>query len=332
MSTIREVSRRARVSPSTVSRVLNGTVPVSETIKRRVLEAVEALNYQPNTFARGLVTNRSGGVGVAINELTSPFYGAIVRGIEAVIEDAGMHLLVSSGHAEAKREREAIEFLRQRRSDALIVQVEALDDEALLEWARDETPLVIIGRLVPELAGRCIHLDNEKGGFLATQHLIDSGHKHIAHITGPLSMQDSRARLQGYRRALEAAGLRYDERFVVESDYQEEGGQQATKRLLARRLDMSAIFVGNDQMAAGALHVLREEGLRVPEDISLVGYDDVLFARYLYPSLTTVRQPLVEMGCAAAHLALAALAEKETEVKRKFEPELVIRHSVRRLE
>lgn len=329
MPTIREVSRRAKVSPSTVSRVLNGTVPVAEATKKRVLAAVEALNYRPNTFARGLATNRSGGVGVAINELTSPFYGAIVRGIEAEVEAAGMHLLVSSGHAEAERERQAVAFLRERRADALIVQVEATDDATLLEWARAETPLVVIGRLVPELA--CVYLDNEKGGFLATRHLLEQGHRRIAHITGPLSMQDSRARLHGYRRALEGAGLAYDERFVVESNFQEEGGQQATKRLLARELGISAIFVGNDQMAAGALQVLREAGIAVPQAISLVGYDDVLFSRYLYPSLSTVRQPLVEMGGAAAQLALGALEHKEVGVRRKFEPELVIRQSVARL-
>lgn len=329
MSTIREVSRRAKVSPSTVSRVLNGTVPVAEATKKRVLAAVEELNYRPNTFARGLATNRSGGVGVAINELTSPFYGAIVRGIEAEVEAAGMHLLVSSGHAEAERERRAVEFLRERRADALIVQVEATDDATLLEWARDQAPLVVIGRLVPELA--CVYLDNEKGGFLATRHLLEQGHRRIAHITGPLAMQDSRARLQGYRRALEAAKLGYDERFVVESDFQEEGGQRATRRLLARGLGISAIFAGNDQMAAGALQVLREAGLRVPDDISLVGYDDVLFSRYLYPGLSTVRQPLIEMGRAAARLALGALEGKEVEVRRKFEPELVIRQSVARL-
>ena len=335
MPTIKEVSHHAKVSPATVSRVLNGTVPVASDTKKRVLDAVEKLNYQPNVFARGLVTNRSGGIGVVVNEISSPYYSGIVRSIEAVIEAAGMHLIVSSGHADAAFERKAASYLVQRRSDALILQLETLSDVELLRWLEhhlpEETPVVIMGRNITELGERCIYLDNEKGGFLATQHLLEQGHRRIAHITGPLAIKDSRDRLQGYRRALEAAELPYDETFVVEADFTEEGGQHAAQRLLSRKLDLSAIFSANDQMAAGILHTLRAHGLDIPRDISLVGYDDVFIARYFYPALTTVQQPLEEMGRAAAHLALAALEGREVEVTRKFEPELVVRQSVKRL-
>ena len=218
MPTIKEVSRHAQVSPATVSRVLNGTVPVANDTKKRVLDAVKKLNYQPNAFARGLVTNRSGGIGVVINEISSPYYSGIVRGIENVVEEAGMHLVVSSGHADEKFERKAAGYLLQRRSDALILHLETMSDVELLGWLEQnlpaETPVVIMGRHVTELGNRCIYLDNEKGGFLATQHLLERGHRHIAHITGPLAMKDSRDRLQGYRRALEAAGLPYNEAYV----------------------------------------------------------------------------------------------------------------------
>ena len=188
-----------------------------------------------------------------------------------------------------------------------------------------------MGRYITELGSRCIYLDNEKGGFLATQHLLERGHEHIAHITGPLAMKDSRDRLQGYRRALEAAGLPYNETYVVEADFTEKGGLRAAQWLLGRGLELSAIFAANDQMAAGILHTLRANDLEVPQDISLVGYDDVFIARYLYPALTTIQQPLWDMGQAAAHLVLAALDQRETEVTRKFEPELVVRQSVKRL-
>ena len=332
MPTIKEVSRHAGVSPATVSRVLNGNVPVADDTRRRVLDAVNKLNYRPNAFARGLVTNRSGGIGVVVNEISSPFYSGIVNGIEEVVEAADMHLIVSSGHADAKFERRAAEYLLERRSDALILHLETLSDYELLGWLEDnlpeDVPIVIVGRHLTELAGRCIYLDNEKGGCLATQHLIDEGHRHIAHISGPLAMKDSRDRLNGYRHALEAAGLYFDESYVLEANFTEEGGQHAAQRLLERGLDLTAIFAANDQMAAGVLHTLRENGLDVPSDISLVGYDDVFIARYLYPALTTIQQPLREMGRAAAQLALAALDKKETEVRRKFEPELVRRQSV----
>lgn len=331
MPTIKEVSRRAKVSPSTVSRVLNETVPVAADTRQRVLDAVKELDYQPNVFARGLVTNRSGGIGVVLNEISSPYYAGLIGGIEKVVEAEGGHLLVSSGHADAEKEREAVAFLRQRRSDAVIVQVDAATDYDLLAWAKSGPPLIIFGRNVAELTGSCVYLDNEQGGFLATQHLIDNGHRRIAHITGPLWVQDSRARLQGYRRALSANRLPFDELLVVEGDFAEAGGQLAMTRLLERRVNLSAVFVGNDQMALGALTALREAGCRVPNDISLVGYDDVLFARYLSPSLTTIRQPLFEMGQAAARLAVARLKGTETEVKRSFEPELIVRTSVQDL-
>lgn len=335
MPTIKEVSRHAKVSPATVSRVLNGTVPVATDTKKRVLDAVEKLNYQPNAFARGLVTNRSGGIGVVVNEISSPYYSGIVRGIEHVVEAAGMHLIVSSSHADARLEQRAAEYLLQRRADALILHLETVSDAELLQWLEQnlpvDMPVVIVGRYVAELEDACICLDNEKGGFLATQHLLEHGHRHIAHITGPLGMKDSRDRLQGYRRALEAAGLVYDEAYVVEADFNEDGGALAAERLLARGLELSAIFSANDQMAAGILHTLRANGLDVPNDISIVGYDDVFIARYLYPALTTIQQPLWKMGEAAAHLALAALNRQEREVKRNFEPELVVRQSVARL-
>lgn len=334
MATIKEVSRHANVSPSTVSRVLNGTAAVNNETKQRVLEAVEKLNYQPNAFAQGLVTNRSGGIGVIVNEISSPYYSSIIQGIEEVIEAEDMHLLVSSGHADLQFERKAADYLKQRRADALIMHLESLPDDDLIQWLEhdfSDTPVILVGRYVPELDHLCIHLDNERGGFLATQYLISQGHKRIAHISGPLAMKDSRDRLQGYRRALEEAGLNYDENFVVEANFNETGGQRAAQRLLDRNLNVSAIFSGNDQMAFGILHTLREANLTIPNDISLVGYDDVYISKYLYPALTTIQQPLREMGRAAARAVIAALNHNGEEVTRKFEPKLVVRQSVRSL-
>ncbi len=290
---------------------------------------IEVLDYRPNAFARGLATNRSEGVGITVNDISSPFYGAVLRGVEDVVDEAGKHLLVSSGHARARDEREAVEFLLDRRADVVIVQVQALSDPELLEIVRGtETPIVVFGRRVAELEDRCIWLDNEAGGRLATEHLLARGHTKIRHSADPLSFPDSRARLHGYRRALEHVGIEYDERLVVESDFLEQGGSQSARRLLEREPELSAIFVGNDQMAAGALRTLRDADLRVPEDISIVGYDDVLLARYLFPALTTVRQPLRAMGRAAAEAALGILEPTGKEVRRRFAPELIVRQSV----
>jgi LacI family transcriptional regulator len=331
VTTIREVSRRAKVSMATVSRVLNNTVPVAEETRLRVLEAVEALGYKPNAFARGLVTNRSGAIGVVINEISSPFYSGIVRGIEEVVEARGLHLFVSSGHAKPELEERAVASLKERRADALILYLEALPDETIIAWAEQGTPVVVVGRFIPKLEGRCVYLDNVAGGYLATKHLLEQGHRHIAHLAGWLAIKDARERLEGYQRALKDAGLPFDERLVVEGNFTEEGGQRGAQELLSRAQPFTALVAGNDQMAAGALHTFRACGLRVPQDVSLIGYDDVLFARYLFPALTTIRQPLAEMGRAAAELALAALgADDPKEVITKFEPALVTRESVAR--
>jgi LacI family transcriptional regulator len=331
MATIREVSRLARVSPATVSRVLNGTTPVAPPTRERVLQAVAALDYTPNAFARGLATNRSGGIGLTVNEVSSPYFGAFIAGIEQVAREHGLHLMVSSGFAQAETERGSIEFLIGRRCDGLVVQAEGLPDEDLIDLVRGgPPPVVVFGRSVAEIEDACIVMKNEPGGALATQHLVACGHRRIGHVAGPLSFPDARERLHGYRRALEGAGIEYDERYVVESNFLEEGGARATARLLERVPDLTAIFFANDQMAAGGMRTLRESGRDVPGDVSVVGFDDVFLAQYLTPTLTTVRQPLVDMGRAAAHLLLARLGHEGREVVHRFDPELVERQSVAR--
>lgn len=333
MATIRDVSRYANVSASTVSRVVNGTAAVNAETKKRVLDAIAKLNYAPNAFARGLATNRSGGIGVVVNKVTSSYYGGMIEGIETVVQEHGMHLIVSSGHADVTKEKQAVEYLKQQRADALIMQLEAVSDKALLTWLKDEdfkdVPVVLIGRYVPELQDRCIHLDNEQGGYLATKHLIDCGHREIAHISGPLRMKDSRDRLDGYKRALESAGLNFDEDAVIEGEFTAESGQVAIKQLLDKKPDATAAFIANDLMTAGALRTLRDAGMNIPDDFSLVGYDDVFIAQYLFPELTTIQQPISAMGSAAAKLAISLLkGQPLTGEKTHFQPQLIRRQSV----
>jgi LacI family transcriptional regulator len=329
MATIKDVARLAKVSVSTASRVLNGVVPVSEAKRIAVLNAIEHLRYRPNVFARSLATNRSGGIGVVVNELSSPMYAAIIQGIEDVIEGQGMHMIVSSGHATRQLERTAYQFVMERRTDALILQLEATPDDDILALTKLDTPIVVVGRHIEELADRCIHLDNVYGGCVATRHLIERGHRRIAHITGNMALKDARDRVEGYRRALFEAGIPYDETLVVEGNFIEAGGHSGMHRLIDRDTGFTALFAANDQTAAGAMDVLRARGLRVPDDVSVIGFDDVFLARYVYPPLTTIRQPLVEMGQAAAWLTLSALGTHvREEVIRKFEPVMVERESV----
>lgn len=330
MTTIKDVSRRANVSPATVSRVLNGVVPVSHSKRVAVLAAIDELGYQPNAFARSLATNRSRAIGTLVSELSSAVYGDIIRGIESVAEAQGLHMVVSSGHASSEIERRSFAFLQERRTDALIVQVDATSDEELVTWACNTSlPVVVVGRHIPAIAERCVYLDNVAGGALATRHLLERGHRRIAHIAGLMRITDARDRLTGYRQALAENDLPFEEALVAEGGFTEDGGYRAMQQLLERDAGFTAVFAANDQSAAGALKALREAGLRVPDDISLVGFDDLLIAHYLYPALTTVLQPFAEMGQAAAWLALTALGiDEEKEVTRRFDPALVERDSV----
>ena len=331
MSTIREVSRAAGVSISTVSRVLNHSGPVSQGARARVLAAVEKLGYTPNVFARGLVTKRSGGVGATVTDLSDPFFGLMLKGIEERVERAGMHLIVTDGHGQVHAERESLAFLTRHHADAIIAYLQQVPDAEIVQWARPERPVVVVARNVPGIGPFCLYIDNVRGGDLATRHLIAMGHEQIAHISGPMALVDGRDRWEGYRSALRTAGLEYDPRRVVEADFTPEGGGAAMVRLLERDVPFTAVFAGNDQMAAGAMDVLRTRGRQIPGDVSVVGFDDLPMVRYLYAPLTTVRQPILEMGRAAADLALAALRGEEVEVSRGFEPELVVRHSVKRM-
>ena len=316
------------MSVATVSRVMNG-VSVTPANKAAVLAAIEELGYRPNAFARSLATDRSGAVGVVVNEVSGLFYGGIVLGIESVVEQHGLHLMVSSGHRVLDRERRAIDSLTQSRADALILLVSATSDYDLIDLAGRDRPVVVIGRHIEELAEHCVYVDNVYGGYVATRYLIDQGHERIAHLTGNLSMKDGRDRLEGYKAALREAGIEYRESLTVDSGFGEEGGHRGMERLLRRRDDFTAAFAANDQSAAGALLALREAGRLVPDDVSVVGFDDILLARYVSPALTTVGQPYVEMGKSAARIALQAMGiEPSGKIVRRFEPKLVVRESV----
>lgn len=329
MATIKEVSQFAQVSKATVSRVLNNPAMVSSATRARVLEAIESLNFWPNAFAQSLATNRSNSVGVVANGVASPYFGALLDGLGATLGAAGMHVMIADGHAQASTEARAAEFLAQRRADALILHLENPAQHDLSLWVRRGVPVVVLGREVAETGVAAVYHDHELGGRLATEHLLKHGHTRVAYLKGA-ALYPSQARFRGYCYALRAVGLPVEETLVIETEFGEEGGSAAVARLLAADTPFTALFAANDQMAAGAMIALREAGLEIPRDVSVVGYDDVTLARYVYPPLTTVHQPLREMGRAAARLALGALGRAprgEVEVKR-FEPVLVSRASV----
>jgi LacI family transcriptional regulator len=312
-ATLEEVARRAGVSPSTVSRILNGTARVRESKRKAVERAIAELDYHPNVMARGLAGGRSMSVGVITQDIASAFYNETLKGIEDSLSLAGYAPLCVSGHWNRDKEAERMALLVARRVDGIIVLTGMLDDATLLSYAQ-RLPLIITGRNLrgPNLFS--IQLGNEQAAYEATRHLIELGHTRIGHIAGPEANVDAQERLAGYRRALTEAGLPVDERLVAIGDFHEASGLLALNQLLESRLNFTALFVANDQMAYGARLALYRKGIRVPEDVSLVGFDDLPGSLYATPPLTTVRQPVYDLGKAAGGAMLQLIQGKPVSI------------------
>lgn len=332
MATIKEVSLLAGVSVATVSRVANGNRWVAVETQQRVKEAMKELGYQPNTSARALATNRTETIGMIVGDLSGPFYGDLMHRVEKTVRSQGKHLILTSSHGNLEDERDAIEFLLRRQVDALILQVDSLSDADLIAITeRIRTPIVLVNRYVPELAQHCVYINNETGGRLITEYFIQQGHREIACITGPLYKPDSRDRLQGFRQALDQAKLSFHQDWVVESDFTESGGSSAMERLLKRSSNCTAVFCENDLMAYGAIRYAKSQGIQVPQQLSVAGYDDIVMSAYIDPSLTTIHVPIGDMGEQAGKLACAMADKKILKINQHFNPHLIERDSVQPL-
>jgi LacI family transcriptional regulator len=328
--TLEQVAELAGVSPSTVSRILNGTAAVSQLKKDAVQAAIQELGFRPNPVARGLAGGRTLSVGVVTQIISSPFYGEALLGIERELEQAGYVPLFVSGNWHEDDERKAIETLLSRRVDGVIVLAGRIAD-AELSKVSDHLPVVVVGRHLsgPQLFS--FGFDNRLGARLATQHLIEQGHRRIAFIAGDLMHDDAVERQNGYFDALAAAGIAQDPHLIVQSDYTEAGGMLSVSRLLERDIHFTALFASNDQMAIGACLGLHRRNLRVPDDVSLVGFDDLIMARYAMPPLTTVRQSVYEIGIEAARAMLDMLRGNQPKAALPG-PQLVVRESTRRMQ
>ncbi|MBW8189860.1 LacI family transcriptional regulator [Neiella marina] len=328
MATIYEVSKLAGVSLATVSRVMNQNAYVTDETKKKVLDAMKELDYRPNSAAQSLALNRSDSVGVLVAELDGPFYGPVMSGVESELRKAGKHVIVAAGHDEEETEKEGVEFLIGRGCDALILLAETLSNEYLVELAKGSTPFVMLNRTTPGLESQCISLDNHLGGYMASKLLVDQGHREIAYISGPLWKHDAEDRYAGHKQALEEAGLTQDPELLFESDYREAGGSSGLLHLINSGKKFTALACANDEMASGAMMSAAQKGLSIPQDLSIVGFDNVHYARLLTPSLTTVEFPIHEMGKMAARWVLKnAYGKKKLSYNNYFSPKLIQRHS-----
>jgi LacI family transcriptional regulator len=323
------VARHALVSPATVSRLLNGTSPVSDALRRRIEQAMAELAYRPSPVARSLAGRPSGLIGVVVTDVQNPFYAAIMDGVESVAQQWDYTVILCNSAGDPRREQHALEQLHAHRVDGVVLAALDADDFALW-FTHAKFRVVCVNSSVRGGAYASIRCDDFGGGLLATQHLIGLGHRRIAHIAGaePTS-QPSRS--DGYLAALGEIGLSPDESLMERVEPHIGGGELATHRLLERdQAGPSAIFAHNDLVALGALKACRARGLRVPEDVSVMGYDDIWAAELADPPLTTVRQPAREMGAWAATQLLHILGTRATDgpvADRTLDCQLVVRAS-----
>jgi LacI family transcriptional regulator len=329
MATIYEVSEAAGVSLATVSRVVNGNSNVSQKTRDKVLSAMESLGYQPNTIAQSLASKRSNSVGILVSELHGSFFGNMMSAVELELRESGKHAIITAGHADEEKEKQGIEFLLSRRCDALILHVEAVSDEYLIELDKKKIPFVIINHKIEQLSDRCFYLDNEEAGYIAAKAVIEHGHKDIAYITGPALKEDAQLRLAGHKRAFDEAGIAMKDSLLVEGDYKQEGGVEGLRTLLNQKESFTALICANDEMASGAMSEAREQGMELPSELSIIGFDDVIFSEYMYPGLTTINNPVTTMGRMAARWVLKNVYDKKiSEIQNKFDPKLVVRDSL----
>jgi LacI family transcriptional regulator len=305
-STLRDVARLAGVSPSTVSRILNGSARVASDKRQAVEAAIERLRFKPNLSARSLRSGSTMTIGVLAQHFDSPYFGRAIQGLDDGLRGSGYSPIVVPGHWNPKEEAERMELLMARSVDAIAILGGFLPDADILRFAQQQ-PIVVTDRSLVGPNVQSFGFDQREGGRMATAHLIGLGHRHIAHIGGLRGHQDAVHRREGFLQAHADAGLPVNPKILLDSDFQTAGGLLAMNQLLDLDVPFSAVFCANDLMLIGARLALQRRGLRVPEDVSLVGFDDLPDSAYMSPPVTTVRQPIYELGRTVAAALLRVL-------------------------
>ncbi|MCC6169372.1 MAG: LacI family DNA-binding transcriptional regulator [Caldilineaceae bacterium] len=333
--TLRDVAQHAGVSPKTVSNVLNDWPYVTDETRAKVQASIEALGYRQSILAAGLRSGRTKTIGVVIPDITNPFFGQVVRGCEDVLYAAGYSIFLCNTNEDAVKERAYLDSLVSRGVDGLLLFGARADSAALAALVPGDLPIVAEDSPAHDLNTTVIEIDNRGGAALATRHLLESGHRRIAHLGGPSERAAATGRQEGYRQALESAGIGYDPALVVRCRPTLRGGYHAALHLLGRHIGQhigepppTALFCYNDLMAVGAMVACRRLGLTIPGDLALVGFDDIAIASLVTPILTTVRVQQYQLGRLASDLLLQRLAGSgDVASQVKFPVELIVRGS-----
>ncbi|MDD1966110.1 LacI family transcriptional regulator [Pseudomonas putida] len=309
MATIKDVAALAGISYTTVSHVLNRTRPVSDAVRKKVEEAITQLDYVPSAVARSLKAKSTATIGLLIPNGINPYFAELARGIEDYCERNGFCVILCNSDDNLQKQRNYLRVLLEKRVDGLIVSSVGGDDSLVESLAAVRTPLVIVDRDLENITADLVRIDHELGAWLATSHLLELGHQHIACICGPAQTSVARMRLAGYQRAMREAGVEVQDSWVVESDFTGPSGYQAACTLLETDRP-TAIFAANDMVGIGVLRAAAERNVKVPADLSVVGFDDIQMSQFVYPALTTVGQSILQLGERAAEVLLRRITTR----------------------
>jgi LacI family transcriptional regulator, galactose operon repressor len=308
--TIKEVARESGVNISTVSRALNNGYGVNEQTREHVRAVAARLNYHPNRIARGLVTGRSHSLGLIVSDIRNPFFAEVARGAEDAARTGNCDLVLCNSDLDADKLMQYVQSLLEKRIDGIMMNsVSMLNHEQQAKLAGSGVPIVLLNRPASNHTFSTVCADNESGGALAARYLLGLGHRKIAHLTGPRQHGNLSDRARGFVRALQSAENPVQP-IVLHGKFNFEGGTELARKLLDAHPDVTAIFAANDVMAFGVVHAVLDRGLRIPEDLSLIGFDNIQFSVIVHPPLTTIHQPKYEMGSAAVDILLRLARDK----------------------
>ncbi|MDH2324892.1 ribose operon transcriptional repressor RbsR [Providencia rettgeri] len=329
---MKDVARLAGVSTSTVSHVINQNRYVSESITLRVKNAIEELNYAPSALARSLKMNRTNTIGMLLTTSNNPFYAEVVRGVERSCYECGYSLILCNTEGDLQRMNHSLETLLQKRVDGLLIMCTEVQGPSKDVFTRyPSVPTVMMDWSPFDSVGDVIQDNSFLGGEIATRYLIDSGFTRIACIAGPQDKSPARARYQGFIQAMEQAKIEVNEDYIIFSDFEFAGGFESMNKLLELSTPPQAIFAGNDAMAVGAYQAIFQKGIKVPDDISIIGYDDIDLSPYMIPPLTTIHQPKDKLGKQAVDQLIYRMDNPEADASvLVLTPELIERQSVRK--
>lgn len=317
--TIKDIARMAEVSTATVSLILNNKDEnISTTTREKVLRIVKESNYIPNTMARSLVTRKTKTIGLIIPDIANPFFPELARGAEDKASEAGYSLIFCNTDDDFEKEEKYIDMLAEKMVDGIVFAHSAKRIGGLASYDRGDIPIILIDRdLESENVKGKVLVNNLEGAYHGVKYLLDNGRRKIVFITGALTSNTARDRLAGYRKALEEYNIVFDESYVKAGQYKSEWGIEAVSQLLKEEIQFDAAFCGNDLIAIGVMKTLKNSGYSIPEDVSVVGFDDIQMASMVEPELTTVKQPNYEMGYKAVELLIEVLEKPDNKIEQK---------------